>query len=433
MYGNFHKGSNMIGNTLKKRVKNIYPRQRNIDDKSPLLSNLSLFIEERHFPHNSQITILIGCVLVISFFLWACIPLIEDKIHLNGHIIHSNRIKSIQHTEGGIIDDVKIRDGEYVEKGQVLLTLENKGILTELEQAFLTEVSLKIRTERLRAFALGQSPNFDAFIQKYQDLVLDQLLIYEMQIKNWGSQKNSLEKQQERQKALLAVQLGQEKALRERLTAGSTSKTRHELDELLTQIHKTRHSITEYDRKLNALKVQLRNKAIEEMDKVTIEIAQVKESIAELQNRLNHLEIKAPISGVVKGLDVTLLKGFLAPDVEIMKIFPKDAWEVEIRVSPQEIRNIKIGQIVILRTSASSGYRYAQLAGEVKFLSKLPFLDREKKPYFKAYIAFRPSSVTNIHPATYELATGTDVQVDIHAGKKSLIQYLITPICNRKA
>jgi hypothetical protein len=116
-----------------------------------------------------------------------------------------------------------------------------------------------------------------------------------------------------------------------------------------------------------------------------------------------------------------------------MKIFPKDAWEVEIRVSPQEIRNIKIGQIVILRTSASSGYRYAQLAGEVKFLSKLPFLDREKKPYFKAYIAFRPSSVTNIHPATYELATGTDVQVDIHAGKKSLIQYLITPICNRKA
>jgi membrane fusion protein, adhesin transport system len=422
----------MIGNSSKKWTKNILPDKETISDILPALRNQALFIEERHFPQNSQITILVGCVLVLSFLFWASLPLITERIHLNGHIHLSNKIRSIQHIEGGIVNEIKVRDGEFVKEGQTLLILESKGILAELEQALLTEASLKIRAERLHAFVLEQSPNFDAFAHKYQELVSDQLLIYEMQIKNWEGQKNSIEKHQEQQKALLAVQLGQEKTLRERLAARSPSKPPHELNQLLNQIHQTRLSITQCDQKLSALKVQLRNNAIREMDIVIAEITQIKESIIELQNRINHLEINAPLSGIVYGLQETLLKEGLQAGTEIMKIIPDDAWEVEIQVPSQEIKNIKIDQSTILKIPAVANYGAGHIVGKVKSLSKLPFLDPNKKPYFKAYIDFKLPFFTKPRHVN-KLAVGMNVQVDVHTGKKSLIQHLIQPIYNRKA
>ncbi len=418
----------MIGSTSRKRMRNVLPNTDGIYDVFPVL-NQSLFIEESRFPQNSQITILVGCVLAIAFLFWASIPSIEERTHLTGHIISSNKIKSIQHIEGGIIDEIKVRDGEFVREGQALLTLEGKDILTELKQAFFTETSLRIRAERLRAFALEQYPDFDAFIPEHQNFVTDQLLIYEMQIKNWEFQKNAIEKQQEQQKALLAIQLGQEKSLRERLGAKNTLRIRNELDQLLIQIHKTRHSIAEFDHKLSALGTQLRNDAIREMNSVAAEIIQVKESIAELQNRLNCLEIKAPVSGIIKGLKATLLKGVVPSGAEIMQILPEDAWEVEAQINPQEMRNLKVGQHVTLKISVFDDSRYGRIEGQVKSLSSLPFLDHLKKPYFKAYIAFKSPYLENTYHA-HKLTIGMKVQVDIQGEKKSLIQYLIQPLYN---
>ena len=166
------------------------------------------------------------------------------------------------------------------------------------------------------------------------------------------------------------------------------------------------------------------------MNNITAEITQVKESITELQNRINRLEIKAPLAGTVQGLNATLWKGVLPSGSEIMKILPDDAWEVEVQMNLQEMKNIKIGQHVTLQISAFDDSRYGRMRGQVKSLSTLPFLDRAKKPYFKAYIAFKspcPEKVCHVH----KLAMGMKVQVDIHGEKKSLIQYLIQPVYNR--
>ena len=272
--------------------------------------------------------ILIVCAIAFAFIVWAAVTPIEEIANAPGQVIPTGFIKSIQHLEGGIISEIKVHEGDMVKEGQLLLLLDGKGAQSELEQALAKEASLKIRAERLRAFGLGQKPNFANFVAAHKGLVDDQQAIYDMQFKNRDDQRAVIDKQQEQQKALLAVQLGQKKDLEKELviqeeqlaadsvllqkqlttktkyrdTAIKVSNVRKELDQVLNQMQQTKQAIAESDNKLTELGTHLRNDALTEMGNVTAEIAQVKESITKL-HRVNRLEIKAPVSGIVKGLE----------------------------------------------------------------------------------------------------------------------------------
>jgi len=179
--------------------------------------NRSLHIEEGRPPHSSRMNILIACSIVFAFIVWAAITPIDEITVATGQIIPTGFIKSVQHLEGGLITEINVHEGDLVKEGQVLIVLDEKGGQSELEQALAKEASLKIKAERLRSFGLGQKPNFTEFDVAYKNLIDDQQAIYDMQVRNREDQRAVIDKQQEQQKALLAIQVGQEKDLRDQL------------------------------------------------------------------------------------------------------------------------------------------------------------------------------------------------------------------------
>lgn len=417
--------------------------------------NRSLHIEEGRPPHSSRMNILIACVIAFAFIVWATLTPIEEIASAPGQIIPTGFIKTIQHLEGGIISEIKVHEGDMVKEGQLLLVLDGKGSESELEQALAKEASLKIRAERLRAFGLGQKPNFSDFAKAHKDLVNDQQAIYDMQVKNRNDQRAVIDKQQEQQKALLAVQLGQEKDLRDQLaiveqqrdvnkelfdkrlktgteyrnSAENVSRVRKELDQVLNQMQQTRQAIAESDNKLTELGTHLRNDALTEMGNVTADIAQVKESITKLQDRVNRLEIKAPVSGIVKGLKITTLKGVIQPGEDIMEVVPENAMEVEAQINPKDVGNIQLGQDVTIKVSAYDYSRFGSISGKLHGVSASTFLDENKKPYYKAFITLDQLYVGK-DPKANKITAGMTVLVDIHTGEKTLLQYLIKPVYN---
>ena len=417
--------------------------------------NRSLHIEEGRPPHSSRMNILVASGIVFAFIAWAAFTPIEEIANAPGQVIPTGFIKSIQHLEGGIIKEINIREGDLVKEGDVMIVLDEKGAKSELEQALAKEASLKIRAERLRSFGLGQKPNFSEFVASHKNLVDDQQAIYDMQFKNRDDQRAVIEKQQEQQKALLAVQVGQEADLRRELaiqeeqlaadktlldkqlttktfyrgTAIKVSNARKELAQVLNQMQQTRQAIAESDNKLTELGTRLRNDALTEMGNVTAEIAQVKESITKLQDRVNRLEIKAPVSGIVKGLKTNTLKGVIQPGEEILQVVPENAMEVEAQLNPKDVGNTQIGQDVTIKVSAFEYSRFGSVQGKLHAISASTFPDEKKAPYYKAFISLDQLYVGK-NPAINRITIGMTVQAEIHTGEKTLLQYLIKPVYN---
>lgn len=417
--------------------------------------NRSLHIEEGRPPHSSRMNILLACAIAFAFIIWAAITPLEEMAIATGQVIPSGFIKSIQHLEGGIISEIKVHEGDAVKAGDLLVMLDGKGSQSELEQALAKEASLKIRAERLRAIGLGQKPNFTDFVETHKNLVDDQQSIFDMQVKNRDDQRAVIDKQQEQQKSLLTIQLGQEKDLREqaavvekqrdvnkelfnkRLKTGTeyrnseenVSRVHKELNQVLNQMQQTKQAIAESENKLTELGTRLRNEALTEMGNVTGEIAQVKESITKLQDRVNRLEIRAPVSGIVKGLKTNTLSGVTQPGEEIMQIVPENAMEIEAQINPKDVGNTQNGQDVTIKISAYDYSRFGSIEGKLKSVSASTFLDENKKPYYKAYITMNQLYVGK-NPNANRIAVGMTVQADIHTGQKTLLQYLIRPVYN---
>jgi HlyD family secretion protein/adhesin transport system membrane fusion protein len=432
----------------------VEPEEKRVNRNVPSL-NRSLHIEEGRPPHHSRMNILIACGIVIAFVFWAAFTPIDEVAVAPGQIIPTGFIKSVQHLEGGIINELNVHEGDSVKEGQLLLLLDGKAAQSELEQALAKEAALKIRAERLRAFGLEQKPNFAEFTKSYKNLVGDQQSIYDMQVRNRNDQRAVIEKQQEQQKALLVIQQGQEVDLQKQLqiledqlasdkvllSKQLTTKTKYresdvkvssvrkELDQVLNQMQQTRQAIAESENKLIELGTRLRNDALTEMGNVTGEIAQVKESITKLQDRVNRLEIKAPVAGIIKGLKITTIKGVIQPGEEILQVVPENALEVEAQINPKDVGNIQAGQDVTVKVSAYDFSRFGAVEGKLRAISASTFLDENKKPYYKAFITLNQLYVGK-NPGINHITVGMTVQADIHTGEKTLLQYLIKPVYN---
>jgi adhesin transport system membrane fusion protein len=420
-----------------------------------------LHIEEGRPPHGSRGNILFISVLALIFIFWASITSVEENVNAEGQVIPTGFIKSIQHLEGGIINKIKAQEGDMVKAGEILIVLDGKEAESELQQALAKETSLKIKAAGLRAFGLEQTPDFSEFRAAHKSQVEDQQSIYDMQIRNRDDQRAIIDKQQEQQKALLVIQLGQEKDLRNQLaiikkqrdvnkelfdkrlktgteyraSAEYMSRVSKELNQVLNQMQQTRESIAESDNKLIELSTRLRNKALKEMGDVTGELAQVKESITKLQDRTNRLEINAPVAGIVKGLKTNTLKGVIKAGEEIMQIVPDNAMEIEAQVNPKDIGSIKVGQDVTIEVLAYDHSRFGTVAGKLHAISAATFMDdnkmgeNNKKPYYKAFITLDQLYVGN-DPKTNKISIGMTVEAEIHTGEKTLLQYLTKPVYN---
>jgi membrane fusion protein, adhesin transport system len=430
------------------------PEERRVNRHVPSL-NRSLHIEEGRPPHSSRMNIFIACGIVFAFIAWAAVTPIDEVAIANGQVIPTGFIKSVQHLEGGIISEINIHEGDTVKEGQALIVLDGKAAQSELEQALAKEAALKIRAERLRAFGLEQKPNFAEYIKRYPNLVEDQQSIYDMQVRNRNDQRAVIEKQQEQQKALLNIQLGQEKDLKKELsiqeeqlaadkvllnkqlttrtkyreTDVKVSNVRKELDQVLNQMQQTHQAIAESDNKLTELSTRLRNDALTEMGNVTGEIAQVKESITKLQDKVQRLIISAPVAGIVKGLKTNTLKGVIQPGEEILQVVPDNAMEIEAQINPKDVGNTEPGQNVTIKVSAYDYARFGTIEGKLRAISASTFLDENKKPYYKAFISMDQLYVGK-NPKVNRVSIGMTVQAEIHTGVKTLLQYLIKPVYN---
>jgi membrane fusion protein, adhesin transport system len=414
----------------------------------------SVILEEAGSSGLVRTAIITVCIIIVAFLIWAHLTTVDEIAVTSGEVVPTGQVQIIQHLEGGIIAQILVREGDIVNAGDILIKLGQTVALGELSQQQARLTSLDLQGERLRAVGEGRYPDFSFAGEEYQHLVDDQVKIYSTSLEAADNRRNVLLDQNRQREAELAAFreeeetllrnlqiLEEEFAMRESLynkglaTKGDYLNAQRQLNDAIGDLAKLTSERKRIAEALEESRSRLieqgsdqRENALAEMGDLMAEVASLRESIARSRDRVYRLDVRAPVRGIVKGLQANTIGGVLPPGGQLLEIVPLDKeLLIETRITTRDVGHVEVGQPVSVKVTTFDFARYGGITGSLKDVSAATFLDEEGAPYYKGMISLDQSYVGG-DPEQNQIMPGMTVQADINIGRKTLLEYLLKPI-----
>lgn len=413
-------------------------------------------LERSPLPKSARITLHLMLAALICFLVWASLSEVERVVVAKGKLVNPAPNIVVQPLETSIIQNIDVRVGQIVKKGERLATLDPTFSKADEAQLKNRLRSLASQQRSLRA-ELGDAPGA-RHSEKDEDSVLQSNLANERQA-NYQAQRRRLEEgiarlkaSQEtnrrdqqvlaaRLKSLREIEAMQEKLLAQnfgakaRLLEAQDRRLEVERDEMMA---KNREQ--ELQRELAALEAEKsafekgwRQKAMEELLTISREYDSLNEQLQKANKRHELDTVLAPADGVV--LEVTKLsRGSIIKEAEPMfTLVPLGAeMEAEIQIDSVDVGYIKVGDAVHVKLDAFPFQRHGALEAQVRTISEDAFRrETNSAPGMEAYyltrVALHKKPLKNMNPRT-RLLPGMTLSAEIVVGKRSVISYLIWPL-----
>jgi len=368
------------------------------------------------------ILLLAACVAL--FIAWAAYFEIDQTIHTTGQVILSARTQLVQAADGGVLKELKVKEGDKVKSGQLLAVLEKERVQANLDETRSKIMSLKAALLRAKAEVALSAPQFGSEFKKYPEFVSAQMGLY-------TQRKLSLDEELRSLQDTLNMAL-QEKRMNDNLFKnGDVS----ELDVL-----RAKRQVSEIEGRMTASKNKYLQETRTELTRIEDELSVQLQKLSGAENLLDHTDLTAPMDGVVKTLKVHTLGGVLRPGDELMHIAPVgDNLLVEARVLPVDMGQLVVGQTVQISLDAYDYSLYGNLTGELIDISPDTLSDTnaqgslvntptgQPSVYYKVNIRLAKEQ-TNPKAQLMEIKPGMTASIDIRTGTRNLLNYLMKPV-----
>lgn len=404
--------------------------------------------------------ILWGVLLVIVVGLaWASWAQLDEVTKGVGQVIPSSQLQVVQNLEGGIVSEILVKDGDVVDKGQVLLRIDDTRFSSSLREAKQRYYSLLLRKARLQAEAEGRPLKVPEEIKRSApELTDDEQALFKARQKQLDKNREILQAQVkqrsqeldeakakrahlQRSLALLTKELKMTAPL---VDAGAISEVdvlrlrrqvndqKGELEAVSLSIPRLESLLDEARKKLDEVELSFQTKAREELTDVLSELSQLQESAVALQDRVKRTEVRSPVRGKVKQVLVTTVGGVVQPGMDLVEIVPlDDTLLVEAKISPRDIGFIGAGQEAVVKITAYDFAIYGGLKGKVEQISADVIQDEEGRAFYLVRVR---TDKNHLGPEDHPLPIipGMQAEVDIVTGKKTVLQYLLKPVLRAK-
>lgn len=401
-----------------------------------------------------RFTMLVASATTAAFVVWAALTDVPEIASAEGQVIPSGQVQSIQHLEGGIVQDIVVKEAEIVEAGQVIVRLNPAQAISDLEQTRAREASLLIKAERLRSFAEERRPDFSTMPTGYERLIADNLAIYNSQNQARDTARSVIASQVDQKRSDLKLLQAQEASLREQMgplqeemnmrqelvakglvsrvvyldTKRELSRVQGEIARLVGQGVTARGALMEVENRLIDSNSALQKQTMDEMGVTVNELAQVQESIGRLEDRVKRLDITSSVRGIVKGLAVKNQGAVIQPGGQVCDIVPIEIdMKVDAKINTKDVGHLKVGQPVRVKVTTYDFARYGSVDGTLTKISASSFTDEKGNPYFKGVIALHNNYVGKV-AGRFMVQPGMSVTAEIITGDKTLLQYMLKPI-----
>lgn len=435
------------------RYKRRYNEYARIDQLRFL--SQSALIEETVAPHIVRGVVVVISTIIVALLLWASVTSVNEIAVTQGEVIPSKYVQSIQHLEGGIVSEINVAEGQLVEKGHVLIRLDDSVLKKDLAALQVKKIALQYQELRLKAFIDQKRPDFSQVTEERNTTIeQDQMQAFDSMIKARESEKNVISQQITQKEESLEILkkkkltleeniklVNEERNLKKQLMdKGHVSKfdflaiqkqsnqIQGELDAIESEMSQAQNAIAEYENRLSSLNAKFVDDAYKELDQASTELGQVNEMINKLEERIERLQIKSPSYGYVKGLKIKTIGGVIEPGKIIIEVVPLEGTlVVETKIQPRDVGHVKIGQTVKVKFSAYDYSRYGAVEGKLDYISATTFINDDGSRYYLGKVSLEKNYVGR-DPNQNLIIPGMTVDADIVTGQKTVLAYLLKPI-----
>ena len=354
----------------------------------------------------------------VVFFTWAYFAEIDQITRAPGSVISSARSQIIQSQDGGVIEEMLVREGDVVQRDQVLVKIDGTRQESSYLETRAKAAGLSITVARLQAEVLGRPLRLPPEAANYPEFRETQTMLFQ---KRQSAIQEELQSY-ENIKAIVQKELAMTRPL---LKTGDVSAT--EVLRLERQIADTQAQITNRKNKYF-------QDAQAELSKALEDLAGVQQIMAQRKDQLTQTELRAPLHGIVKNVRVTTRGGVIRPGEEVMQIVPlEEDLVIEAKVSPADIAFIKTGMKATVKIDAYDYTVYGDLSGTLSFISPDTLTEnlnvqQGEHPYYRVQVktdgrvfSGRPDQKLDIQP-------GMTSMVEIKTGSNTVLKYLSKPV-----
>lgn len=370
-------------------------------------------IDEAEIVRSSRI-IWYFLLLIVVLLIWSYFASIVEVSKGTGKVVPTSREQVIQSLEGGILSELYVREGDIVEKDQILAQLD----LTKTE-ATVEESAARYRALLANIARLESEVNNTALIFPEELTIYPELI--EAETRLHGTRQQALEESVSGLQD--ALDLVEEELALTQMLAKQGAASNVDVLKLQRQVSDLKLRITD---KRSEYMVGSR----EELGKAQAEAASLESVVRGRVDSLSRLTLRSPVRGIVKDVAVTTKGGILPPSGELMQIVPlEDQLLIEARISPRDIAYIHPGQEAKVKITAYDYSIFGGLEGVVTVISPDTIQD-EVKPeifYYRVFIRTETDSLTDKNGQTFSIVPGMIATVDIKTGEKTVFDYLMKP------
>lgn len=361
-----------------------------------------------------SVSIWIICIGLLALLIWAWIFKLEEVSQGTGKVVPTSKEQVIQSLEGGILTKLAVKEGDIVEKGQILAQLDPTRFASNVGESASLLTASQATAARLRAEVNGGALNFPDSVLKEPKLVREETQLYESRRANMQESIAGLKQ------ALTLVQ--QELRMTEPLVAkGAASEV---------EVLRLKRQANDLQNQINDVRNQYYVQAREELSKANTDVETQQQVIKGKSDSLDRTVFKAPVRGVVKEIDVMTLGGVVPQNGKIMTIVPLDEQLlIEARISPRDIAFIHPGQEALVKITAYDYSIFGGLDGKVTVISPDTIRDEVKQDqfYYRVYIRTNTDKLYNKAGKSFAITPGMVSTVDIKTGQKTVLEYLLKP------
>ncbi|MFW6314125.1 MAG: HlyD family type I secretion periplasmic adaptor subunit [Desulfohalobiaceae bacterium] len=419
-------------------------------------------------PSSPKRVIIVGLIFIGLFFgglgYWAATTTLEGAVIAPGDVIVEKYRQQVQHRDGGIVQEIMVREGDLVQKDQVLIRLDGEEIRAQRDMYRARMDSLLARQARLKAeINNASSIIWPPQLQKRAQLadaaesMASEKMIFESRTAAKESKVELLQAQILTQRAMIEGRERQLESIQDTIESlqkeieskeplleegflevtqllelrRSLNSNRARLEELKAEIEHSRQRIQELELEIEDTQKRYAEEAASQLGEVRQSIVDLREQLRPAEDAAQRLDIKAPATGTVVNLEVRTEGGVIQGGKPLMEIVPRESeLIISAKVPPDQIDDVRQGQDSNVRLQAFSRRYTKKVKGEVTYISadRIEPEQKNESPHYLAYVDLDPESLKEAIEDPEKLTPGIPAEVYIQTEGKTVLRYILSPI-----
>jgi len=394
---------------------------------------------------------IIGAFFVV-FLLWAALTKVDRTVHGMGRVVPSSKMQVLSNLEGGVVEEILVKPGQFVKKGDIMVRLSPTLSSAELGSNTASVASLRARVARLSAEVRGTAPDYTGVPA---DVVATEQALHQArsaELSGLSAAGSARVVQAERSvseaTSMLAARRSNLDAAQRELemlrplaerqivsrvdllkAENAVTVAENEVAAAVAAVGRAQSAVAEARAGGGQARSDWLSRAGMELATAQAELAAREKATPALSDKVDRTTIRAPMTGRVNRVLVTTIGGSVSAGMPVVEIVPtEDALYVEAMVRPQDIANVRLGQPAKVEITAYRSSVFGTLDGEITTISPDAVVNEKTGESYYTVEVRATTQLKGPDGNKLPIGPGMIANVSLLGDRRSILSYLFTPI-----